>query len=593
MNTLLILVMATMKETEQLSYSKKIGINGQIEYTWSNFSEEKLMQFYYQLVRTESINHQYDLMNILNELITTFKTKEKGIMEDIHSLAYLYKLIGYTRDIIKGKGERTLTYMQIYVWYHHFPKLAEYAIKSLVYFLTPEGNVNNKEHQYGSWNDIKYFCSTMYNLTQDYYHPLINYALSLITNQLLVDKTMMNINRPISLAAKHTPKEKSKYNWMFNRIAYNIFPYETTCSCRKLRKEFLSPLNNYLKTTEHLMCENRWDEIEFNKVSSQSLRKHKGAWTKHCHLNYNYYLDQVTHNNEKIKGSNCQIYELVKDAMNAKNQQDIDLVNLQWRDFQQSIICFKNMLALCDNSEMMLQDNAIHYYTAIGLSILISEKTSVAFKDRVLVFNNEPHWVNLKECKTFYDKVKKMTVVVKGGQSKFYKTIELLIKALNEARISSRDIEKMIIVVLSDMQITNTNKFNTYNKHNTHNTHNNHNTHNTHKHNTHNTHNNHKHNNLLDTMTNTIDIYFKDAFMKTPHFLLWNLRKTDGFPCRSSNNNITLYSGYNAKMLNYFTSNGLSSLKYQTPYIMLQDMLSNRRYKSLERYIYNYFIPLK
>lgn len=564
--------MATMKKTEQIVCSKKMGINGHIEYTWSKFSEEKLMQFYYQLVRTENINQQYDLINVLNELITTFKTKEKGIMEDIHSLVNLYKLIGYTRDIIKGKGERTLTYMQIYVWYHHYPKLAEYAIKSLVYFLTPDGNVNSKEHQYGSWNDIKYFCNTIYNLTLDYYHPLINYALSLLSNQLIVDKTMMNMNRPISLAAKHTPKEKTKYNWIFNRIAYNIFPYEPNHSRRKLRKEFLSPLNNYLKTTEHLMCENRWNEIEFNQVTSQSLRKHKGAWTRHCHVNYNYYLDQVNHNNEKIKGNNCQIYELVKDAINAKTQQDIDLVNLQWKDYSSSIINLKNMLVLCDTSEMMLQNNAIHYYTSLGLSILISEKTSIAFKDRVLVFNTEPHWVNLKECKTFYEKVKKLTSIEKGGQSDFYKNIELLIKTFNEARMSSRDIEKMIIVVLSDMQIMSTNKITKNNTKNNTNT---------------------KKTDTLDTMSNTIDTYFKDAYIKPPHFLLWNLRKTDGFPCRSSKNNVTLYSGYNAKMLNYFTSNGFSSLKYQTPYKMLQDMLSNSRYKSLERYIYNYFIPLR
>ena len=71
-------------------------------------------------------------------------------MKISEEFSFVYRLIGQTRDIVKGKGERDLTYMQIYTWYNHgYTKLAKFALQCCVDC--------NDEHPYGSWKDIKYF----------------------------------------------------------------------------------------------------------------------------------------------------------------------------------------------------------------------------------------------------------------------------------------------------------------------------------------------------------------------------------------------------------------------------------------------------
>jgi hypothetical protein len=54
-----------------------------------------------------------------------------GVERDIAKqyLIILYKMIGYTRDIIDGKGEYELSYMMILTWYEVYPELALFAIK--------------------------------------------------------------------------------------------------------------------------------------------------------------------------------------------------------------------------------------------------------------------------------------------------------------------------------------------------------------------------------------------------------------------------------------------------------------------------------
>jgi hypothetical protein len=91
-----------------------------------------------------------------------------------------YKMIGHTRDIIDGKGEYALSYMQIFVWNSFFPELAKYA---LLMFVTSTSG----DHPFGSWKDIKYFCNYCKQKYMSVTDPLMQYAFSLINAQLSED----------------------------------------------------------------------------------------------------------------------------------------------------------------------------------------------------------------------------------------------------------------------------------------------------------------------------------------------------------------------------------------------------------------------
>ena len=70
-------------------------------------------------------------------------------------ISTLYRMIAQTRDIVSGKGEYSIAYMQIMVWYQHYPKLAIDAFDKFISL----SYLDEKTHPYGSWKDLKYFAN--------------------------------------------------------------------------------------------------------------------------------------------------------------------------------------------------------------------------------------------------------------------------------------------------------------------------------------------------------------------------------------------------------------------------------------------------
>ena len=153
------------------------GEKGHLQYDWSNNLDEKIVQFHFQLVRTT--NHS-KLEEQLHIILSTLKASvEKS--QYLSKLTLVYKLIGHTRDILKGKGEQQLSFMQILIWYEYFPELAFNAFTHLV-------KIDNA-HPYGSWKDVKYFCNFVKEKCQcmpkhALTHPLVIHAIKLLVSQL-------------------------------------------------------------------------------------------------------------------------------------------------------------------------------------------------------------------------------------------------------------------------------------------------------------------------------------------------------------------------------------------------------------------------
>ena len=83
----------------------------------------------------------------------------------------MYKLIAQTRDIVNGKGEQQLAYMQVFNFYNcGYEALAFKAFEKMVFI--------DNSHPYGSWKDVKYMCkyiknNTIENENSIRKHPLI------------------------------------------------------------------------------------------------------------------------------------------------------------------------------------------------------------------------------------------------------------------------------------------------------------------------------------------------------------------------------------------------------------------------------------
>jgi len=72
---------------------------------------------------------------------------------------------------------------------------------------------------------------------------------------------------------------------------------------------------------------------------------------------------------------------------------------------------------------------------------------------------------------------------------------------------------------------------------------------------------------------------------KPPHMLFWNLRNTHGFPCLSNEKNVSMMSGFSPDLLNSFCEHGISSLQSCTPWYILENSLNGERYKIMGDYL--------
>ena len=562
------------------------GENGHSEYGWSLNVQERIAQFHFQLTRTNESTIR-NLSTILDKLIT-------DLQGNVHYLSILYRIIGQTRDVIDGKGEYALAYMQLLVWSKHYPDLAKFAFR---YFVI--GDNEMVVHPYGSWKDVKHLVK--YIETYDNLHivskrknkkgkppsihyelssmnPLVSYAIELVNQQLREDVA----SETPSLVAKWIPREKSQHSKLFIRLAYDYFATylqsaETDEVLQRAKtkakmdyRQLISSLNRKLDTVQIKQCANTWSEIEPSAQTSITLHKQKKAFlnltkkgqqrTTHedriqCADKFVEFAGKAAKGEVTVKGKRVGLNDFTKDALTLigrESDPEAQLLNAQWLDNSKETGKLGKMIAMVDVSGSMSGDplNA-----AIALGIRIAERSAIG--RRVLTFSESPSWVNLEKCPTFISAVAELQRSNWGMSTNFLAALQLILRAIVEHKLSAEEAEGMVLVILSDMQINSAGS-------------------------------------LSDSMMELIKAEYAAAGMKVggqpynpPHILFWNLRSTTGFPTLSSEKNASMMSGFSPALLNLFCEEGMESLKDSTPWSMLVKGLSNPRYMVLDAKIQN------
>ena len=533
----------------------KFGENNTIEHMWSENNEELLVQIYFQLVRSndlETLEIQY--RNLLRKKDTTL-------------MYYLYKLIAQTRDITQGKGEYNLSFMLLGEWLLLGDEYLPCIYNALDLFVDIEN-----EHPYGSWKDLKYFshylCKEKSYITQD--HEIIDYCCEKIANQLCIDKD----NDKPTLCAKWAPREKSKFGWMTpiisKKLVYKLkMDNLSKNECIRIYRHTCSNINKKLETTQIKQCGQEWANIDFNKVTSITMRKQANAFMyfsenslnenididrKICSDNYKKYIESKVNNNKTIKGGRISFYDFVKDALKINISVEADevqtlkqVLNLQWNDHRKQNNNLGNFAVMVDVSCSMEIDKCIPLYNAIGLGIRISE-LSKKFKDEILTFTSTPSFVKLDDCDNFVDKVHKVRRAEWGGSTNLDLALDLILEKLVIENTAPEEVEDMVLCVLSDMQIDEATGLDT------------------------------------STMFDLIKIKYKNAGYKLPTIVFWNLRQTNGFPSTTTEDNVIMVSGYNSVLLNTFSEKGVDAFKDITPFKMVKDILDDSRYDYMNIY---------
>ena len=569
------------------------GENGHLEYSWSNDIQEQICQFSSQLTRTQhdgvvALRTQYT--NILTNLMSKLRSLNAGDDEKKQArshLCILYKLIAQTRDIIDGKGEYTLTYMMIYVWYTICgPSLAYFAINSMV-------QLNSNEHPYGSWKDLKYFCDYLMKSFNDVQltHPLIKHCCFLYNNQLRYDEIALSDEQKansISLVAKWIPREKTRFGYLYECLAYDYYKeYISSASskdpvtqvkamlkCKMNYRKLLANLNTKIDTLQIKQCGKNWSDIDFNKVTSISIANQKKAFLNIqkdgqkrsddpdrvvCAIHFKEHIQSaVNDKNKEVKGKRVGLTSFTSQAIdligtmrynNSENcELEYDLLNSQWRDNSSQNGKLGKMIAMVDVSGSM---NGDPLHAAIALGIRVAEKSLLG--KRVMTFSAKPRWVNLQNKDNFVDMVAEVNNAGFGLNTNFHAALDLILNAIVEEKMSSEDVEDMVLAIFSDMQIDEGDDCD------------------------------------KKVLYDTMKAKYAQAGIKVngkpynpPHILFWNLRSTSGFPVLSSEPNTSMMAGFSPALLNLFCNEGLESLQTCTPWSLLLKSLSLDRYKIME-----------
>jgi hypothetical protein len=555
-----------------------LGENCHLEYGWSNKIQEKILQFSFQLTRTDdlAIKRLRTILNVLLDSLThkifTGSLPEKEIAKA--HLSILYRMIGQTRDIICGKGEYKLTYMMIFAWYQFYPELAIFALRCLV----KHGDTN--EHPYGSWKDIKYFCDFCVDQDVEISHPLIQAAIRLINDQLGADCAADNV----SLAAKWVPREGSSFGWLYQSLATDYFSgYVATAknddslekAILKAKTEYrkiLSSLNRKIETLQIKQCGGNWEGIQFDRVTSISIAKQKKAFLNvkrngavrypdspdrvACAENFTAHVQASIDGGKEIKGQRVSMADFTKQALalcTSRNQVEIDLLNSQWRDSCSFTADLGKMIAMVDVSGSMSGDPL---YAAVALGIRIAETSAIG--KRVMTFSANPTWINLEGHDGFFSQVETISKADWGMNTNFHAALDTILNAIIQSQMLPEDVQDMVLVVLSDMQMDSGDKCDKQV--------------------------------LYDTMKTKYDaagIRVHGKPYKPPHILFWNLRSTDGFPSLSTQPNCSMMSGFSPSLLNIFCEQGVTALQACTPWSVLERSIENKRYNIMGDMIKN------
>ena len=355
---------------------------------------------------------------------------------------YAMKCLFYIRDVRGGQGER---------------RFFRVCMKDLASqdLSAAKRNLRNVP-EYGRWDDLLVFIGT----------PLENDALAVIKAQLVLD---VQCKTP-SLLGKWLPSENTSSQK--TRAQAAVVRKYLGWTHKQYRKT-LSVLRARINVLERLMSENRWDEIEFDKIPSKAGMIYKNAFARHdlerakSEKAVQTYADFAKDTTKKVNAKTLYPYECVSEAMKVMgstsgwyhshgNRVALDdtnrlMVNKYWDNLADYFngAAFNGLAMVDTSSSMTWQDgNAIKVATSLG--IYCAEKAKGPFAGHYISFSRNPRLVAV-EGVDFCDKVDRIVRADLCENTNIKGAFDMLLNTAVQHRMNQDDMPKNIIVI-SDME---------------------------------------------------------------------------------------------------------------------------------------------
>ena len=352
----------------------------------------------------------------------------KNAFEEDAELAL--KCLFYISDCRGGQGERRF-FRVCYNWLcREYPETATNNLKFIPTFRR--------------WDDVLY--STVGTL-------VFGDALTFIQSVLAIDLE----SKTPSLLAKWLPSENaSSKKTIAMASAVRYFLGLTHKQYRKI----LSELRSRINIVEKLMSENRWDEIEFDKIPSKAGLIYKNAFARHDIIKEKYKAF-AEDKNTTVNADTLYPYEIVSQVINSGRRYsglDLDdteraMIEKYWNNLPDYFNGKKsNMLCVVDTSGSMVDSSsAAPINVAISLGMYCAERAGGPFKDHYISFSSRPQLIRV-EGVDFADKVYRIYRTNLCENTNLTATFDMLLDIADNPCTKEEDIPDTICVI-SDMEI--------------------------------------------------------------------------------------------------------------------------------------------
>lgn len=352
-----------------------------------------------------------------NDVILLFKNAYE------ENLELALKCLFYLRDIRGGQGERRFFRIAFKWLCENHPESAK---KNLI-------NVS----EYGRWDDLIYTAANT---------PLQNEAFNIIKHQFTLD---VKCKTP-SLLAKWMPSQNAS-NVETRKMGHVLANYLGLDN--KTYRKTLSTLRERIKVLEKLMSENRWDEIEFDKIPSRAGLIYKNAFARRDILAKKYEAfakDKTTKVNAEALYPQEIAERIFGNGYYRPKLSETDRLMLQkyWdnlKDFYNGRE--ENGIAIVDVSGSM---DGTPMNAAVSLGAYIAEKANGPFANHFITFSNHPQLVKF-EGVDIVDKFIRCSDADWGGTTNLKAVFDLLLKTAKNRNTRVEDMPTRLYI-FSDME---------------------------------------------------------------------------------------------------------------------------------------------
>ena len=333
------------------------------------------------------------------------------------------KCLFYLRDCRGGQGERRF-FRVAFRWLISHDEEQAYRLL-------------DKISEYGRWDDLIY-CALDTELQDD--------MVTAIREQFALDLA----SKTPSLLGKWMPSENASSPK--TKRAAKILRQALKLTSKEYRVA-LSSLRTKINIVEKLMSENRWDEIEFDKIPSKAGLMYKNAFARRDIIAKKYEAFAKS-KDTKVNAKTLYPYEIVQNAIRIPTYSPLDnvdrlMVNKYWEnlpDYFNGKEC--SMMCVVDTSGSM---RGTPINMAISLGLYCAERLRGPFANRFITFSSRPQFIETTGV-DFVAKVQNIYRMNIIENTNLLAVFELLKKTALRDDVNPNDVPETIVVI-SDMEI--------------------------------------------------------------------------------------------------------------------------------------------